>query len=47
MCTKCQDSTATEFSNARVEPGKKPSKAGRLDCSFNFFLTEILATLLL
>ena len=42
--TRSQDSPATEFSNALV-PGKKASKAGRSDCWFLFFYTEILATL--
>ena len=45
MFSKSQDSPATEFSNALV-PGKKPSEAGLSDCSFNFFHTEILASLL-
>ena len=45
MFTRSQDSPATEFSNALV-PGKKASKAGRSDCLFDFFYTEILATLI-
>ena len=43
--TKSQDSTATEFSNA-LDLVKKPSEAERSDCSFKFYLREILATLL-
>ena len=45
MFTRSQDSPTTEFSNALV-PGKKASKAGRSDCLFDFFYTEILATLI-
>ena len=45
MFTRSQDSPTTEFSNALV-PGKKASKAGRSDCLFDFFYTEILAILM-
>ena len=35
------DSPATEFSNALISGKTEPSKTGRSDCSFNFFIYVI------